>query len=45
MPLNIRLYFRSGNTKLLERINFTEELRKQINDRLESGIIVDYEVF
>jgi len=45
MPLSIKLYFRSGNIQLLERVNFTENLRQQINDRLKSGIIVDYEVF
>ena len=45
MPLNIKLFYKSGKTQLLERVNFTEELRKQINDRLKSGIIVDYEVF
>ncbi len=45
MPLNIRLYFKSGNTQLLERINYTEKLRQQINDRIKAGIIVDFDVF
>lgn len=45
MSLNIKLYFRSGKTQLLERVNFTENLRQQINERLKSGVIVDYEVF
>jgi len=45
MSLNIRLHFKSGNIQLLERVNFTENLRQQINDRLKSGIIVDYDVF
>jgi len=33
MPLNIKLYFRSGNIQLLERVNYTEELRKQLNEK------------
>lgn len=44
MSLNIKLYFRSGRTQLLEYVDYTEELRKQLNDRIRAGIIVDFEV-
>ena len=41
MSLNIKIYFRSGKTQLLEKVNYTDELREQLNDKLKSGIIVD----
>ena len=45
MSLNIKLYFRSGSMQFLEKVNFTEKLRQQLNARIDAGIIVDYEVF
>jgi hypothetical protein len=45
MPINIKLHFCSGKTQLLEKINLTENLRKQLNNRQESGVLVDYEIF
>jgi len=45
MSLNIKIYFRSGETQLLERVNYTDELRQQINEKVKSGIIVDFDVY
>ena len=45
MPLNIKLHFKSGNTQLLENIHYTDELREQLNKRIDAGIIVDYDVY
>lgn len=45
MPVNIKLYFRSGRTQFLENIHYTENLRKQLNNRIDAGVIIDYEVF
>ena len=45
MSLNIKLCFKSGNTQILERVNYTDELRNQLNKRIDAGIIVDYDVF
>lgn len=45
MPLNIKLYFRNGNTQLLENVRYTDELIGHLNKRIDAGIIVNYEVF
>jgi len=45
MPLNIKLHFRSGRKQLLEKVNYTEKLRQQFDDRIKSGVLVDFEVF
>ncbi len=45
MPINIKLYFKSGNTQLLERVDYTEKLRQQLDEKTKNGIIVDFEVF
>ena len=45
MVLNIKIYFRSGKTQLLERVNYTDELREQLDKKIKAGIIVDFEVY
>jgi len=45
MPLTIKLYFRSGNTQFLENVRYTDELREQLNKRIDVGTIADYGIF
>jgi len=45
MSLNIKIYFRSGKTQLLERVNYTDELRQQLDNKIKAGVIIDFEVF
>ena len=45
MSLNIKQYFKSGNIQLLENVRYTDELREQLNKRIDAGIIVDYDVY
>ena len=45
MSLNIKLYFSSGKEQLLEKVNYTDNLVEQLNDRIRRGVIKDFEVF